>query len=114
MSPRRRRVRLQQLGAALLAELRARLSTGELTTVSLAARTCFSQPHISNLLSGRRALTIQSADALMLGLGLTTEDLLTLALDADQPDPPPLAAIPISSYGRKIGRGPRMHIHAAA
>jgi plasmid maintenance system antidote protein VapI len=108
-----RRVRLQQLGDALLSELRGRLARGELTTVSLAQRTHFSQPHISNLLRGRRALTIESADALMLSLGLTTEDLLMIALDVD-PDPPPAPAIPISSYGHRLGRGPRMHVHRPA
>ena len=107
-------VRIQALSASLLAELRDRLARSEISQTSLAKRTCLSQPHISALLTGRRKLTIATADALMLGLGITTEELLTIALDKQPPPAPPPVATAHNSYGVRIGHGPRMHIFTGA
>jgi len=82
------RLRFTQLSQALLTEIRRRQRNGEISVAALAAETCLSQPHITNILAGRRNLTIQTADAILLGLGLATEDLLRIALD-NQPPPPP-------------------------
>ena len=102
--------RFRDLARALIAELRSRQAQGELSTTALAERTCFSQAHISNLLTGRRQLTITTADALMLGLRLTTEDLLRRALDRDVPDaPPPHVTSP--AHGKHQPNLPRIHFH---
>lgn len=49
----------------------------QLSTVDLAHRTGYSQPHISQLLTGKRSMTIEAADALILALHLQPADVLT-------------------------------------
>jgi transcriptional regulator with XRE-family HTH domain len=97
------------LAAALLAELRRRRERGDCTTASLARRTMYSQPQIWRLLAGQRAITLESADALMLGAGITAAELVAAAAPRREPlmEPRPERA----GYGVRLGRGPVMHVH---
>lgn len=102
---------LGQLSAALLAEINRQVKARELTTYYLAKCTALSQPHISNILAGRRKLTIQTADALALALRLTTNHLLELALDAQTPPPPPHTQTPTARPRNRRPNIPRIHFH---
>ncbi len=53
-----------------------RVRNGEITERGLARRTGISQPHIHNVLKGKRFFSWEAADAVLLELGLTVEDLV--------------------------------------
>ena len=56
--------------------LRAKVSSGELTERSLARTTGISQPHIHNVLKGKRGLSTEMADAILYHLGMDLIDLI--------------------------------------
>jgi len=59
----------------LLAGLKMRIRTGELTERRLALRVGLSQPHMHNILTGERDLTIDVADRILDELNLSALDL---------------------------------------
>jgi len=66
----------------LIRNLVIRVRNGEITERGLARRTGISQPHIHNVLKGKRFFSWEAADAVLLELGLTIEDLV------DDEEPP--------------------------
>ena len=60
----------------LIDEARARIRNGEITERSLARMAGVSQPHVHNLLKGRRELSRASADRLLKAMRLSVTDLL--------------------------------------
>jgi transcriptional regulator with XRE-family HTH domain len=64
----------------LILNLRERVRTGEITERRLARVTGVSQPHLHNVLSGKRLLSIEMADQILRHLHLELLDLL----DPDQ------------------------------
>ncbi len=60
-----------------LIELAARkVRSGDITERGLARRSGLSQPHLHNVIKGIRSLSNDTADRLMLGLGISVNDLL--------------------------------------
>ena len=88
------------LNKRILDATRARIRAGEITERRLAEITHWSQPHISNVLTGKRPLNEHMADALVLALWLEpidlygAEQLLRWAhgIEPWQPTPPAIAA----------------------
>lgn len=66
----------EELQSRLLLSLRMRLSNGELTERRLARLTGISQPHVHNVLKGKRVFSPQAADQILHRLGLSVLDLL--------------------------------------
>lgn len=66
----------QELQRRLTAHLRERIRNGELTERSLARVTGISQPHIHNVLKGKRGFSAETADAVLRVLKLNILDLL--------------------------------------
>ncbi len=64
------------LQQALLENLRWRIRSGEATERGLARHTGISQPHLHNVLKGRRVLSFDKADELLVRLNLDLLDLL--------------------------------------
>lgn len=60
----------------LIQHVHARVQRGELTERGLARHTGISQPHLHNVLKGRRALSPPMADLLLRHLHITLLDLL--------------------------------------
>ncbi len=56
--------------------LRERVRSGELTERRLALLTGLSQPHIHNVLNGKRSLSLESADVILRILQIDLLDLL--------------------------------------
>jgi transcriptional regulator with XRE-family HTH domain len=67
----------------LRAEIQRRISVGEWTERALARHAGVSQPHLNQVLKGRKHLSIEMADRLRQTLGLGIADLLK------EPDPEP-------------------------
>src|SRR5579884_1081414 len=65
----------QDAQARLLAHVRARICNGELTERSLASKLGISQPHINNVLKGRRSLSIEIGDLLLNYFHFSLEEL---------------------------------------
>ncbi len=65
----------RQLESRLIATLRERIRSGELTERGTARLTGLSQPHIHNVLKGKRSLSAEAADAILLAVNLDTVDL---------------------------------------
>jgi len=61
----------------LIHHLNQSLQTGEITERGLARRVGISQPHIHNVLKGKRLLSWESADALLRELDLSLLDLVS-------------------------------------
>lgn len=61
----------------LVAHLRSRVRSGELTERGLARATGISQPHIHNVLKGMRTLSVEYADQIVTHFQLSVSDLLT-------------------------------------
>lgn len=68
-------MRFAVLQARLLVRLDSRLRNGEITVRRLALRAGISQPHLTNILRGRRALTAHTADLILDALDLSLYDL---------------------------------------
>jgi predicted transcriptional regulator len=62
----------------LVAELQLQVKNGQITERGLARRTGISQPHIHNVLKGKRLFSWEAADAVLLELKMTTADLRKL------------------------------------
>jgi transcriptional regulator with XRE-family HTH domain len=60
----------------LVSHIRYRVSNGEISERSLARLTGISQPHINNVLKGKRVLSAQMADQIMACLHIDLTDLL--------------------------------------
>jgi len=65
-----------QLRRQLITLLKARLGNGELSERRLALLTGISQPHIHNVLKGRKKLSPELADLILSRLGISVMDLL--------------------------------------
>ena len=65
-----------ELERRLLADIRERVRRGDLTERGLARLAGVSQPHIHNVLKGKRDLSIETADAILSALGIDLLDLL--------------------------------------
>jgi len=81
--------RFEEALRRLLHIARARIRSGETSERRLALLAGFSQPHLHNLLAGKRALRPGTADRLLAVLALTLEDLL-----ASRAPPGPDAVVP--------------------
>jgi transcriptional regulator with XRE-family HTH domain len=66
----------QELHGYLAEYVAARVRSGELTERGLARRAGISQPHLHNILKGKRSFSSHSADQVLRELGLTVFDLL--------------------------------------
>jgi plasmid maintenance system antidote protein VapI len=66
------------LQALLIRHLRQRIHRGEITERSLARITGISQPHLHNVLKGKRLFSIEMADRILSHLQLDLRSLLEL------------------------------------
>jgi hypothetical protein len=66
----------QELRERLVAHLRERVSSGELTERGLARISGVSQPHIHNVLKGKRVLSLEMSDAVLRQLRIDLLDLV--------------------------------------
>jgi antitoxin component HigA of HigAB toxin-antitoxin module len=69
-----------RLQTQLIQHLRKRIHSGEITERSLARLTGISQPHLHNVLKGKRLLSLEMADRILLHLQLD----LKFLMDAEQ------------------------------
>lgn len=72
----------QELHGQLRLELLRRIERGDLTGTALARQSGFQQAHISNFLTGKRALSLEGLDRVLVAQNLTVEELLPLDLSA--------------------------------
>jgi transcriptional regulator with XRE-family HTH domain len=66
----------QQLEARFLEDLRRRIRSGELTECQLARLSGISQPHVHNVLKGKRLLSMELADTILHVLRLDLLDMI--------------------------------------
>ena len=66
----------QELQRRLVSHLRQRILNGELTERHLARITGVSQPHIHNVLKGKRYFSVKMADQILLTMRMDVIDLL--------------------------------------
>lgn len=66
----------EELQRRLVSHLRRRISSGELTERNLARLTHISQPHMHNVLKGKRTFSIQAADTVLRELQIDILDLI--------------------------------------
>jgi predicted transcriptional regulator len=66
----------EQLHARLVKHLQRRVRNGEITERGLSRLTGVSQPHIHNVLKGKRLLSLSRADGILRQLHLDVLDLL--------------------------------------
>jgi len=71
-----RLVTFERLQMYLIQHLRDRIHNGEITERSLARVTGISQPHLHNVLKGKRLLSIQKLDRIVSYLELDLIDLI--------------------------------------
>ena len=69
-------VTFESLQLKLIQHLRQRVHNGELTERSLARVTDISQPHLHNVLKGKRLLSMQKLDRILSYLELDLQDLI--------------------------------------
>jgi transcriptional regulator with XRE-family HTH domain len=69
-------VTFAQLQQRLLGQLRHRIQSGESTERSLARLAGISQPHLHNVMKGKRMLSIEMADTILHNLRIDLLDLL--------------------------------------
>lgn len=60
----------------LLDHLRRRVQSGEATERGLARQAGLSQPHLHNVLKGKRLLSVDMADGILRNLGMNVLDLI--------------------------------------
>jgi transcriptional regulator with XRE-family HTH domain len=65
-----------ELHRRFVTHLRQRVSRGEITERGLARTTGVSQPHIHNVLKGKRSFSVEMADAILYHLNLDLVDLI--------------------------------------
>jgi hypothetical protein len=75
-------INFQGLQTRLVVHLRHRVRSGEITERSLARVTGLSQPHLHNVLKGKRFLSVGKSDQILHQLHL---DLMDLIESSDQP-----------------------------
>lgn len=73
-----------QVQMRLVAHLRDKVRSGEATERGLARVTGISQPHIHNVLKGKKLFSSEMSDKLLLGLNLDILDLLESAEFAEK------------------------------
>jgi predicted transcriptional regulator len=66
----------QELNVRLIAHLRDRISSGEISERGLARLTGVSQPHIHNVLKGKRTFSTEISDIILFFLKLDLLDLI--------------------------------------
>jgi hypothetical protein len=66
----------QELQQRLIADLRERVRSGEATERGLARMTGVSQPHMHNVMKGKRLLSLGSTDQILRHLGIEVLDLV--------------------------------------
>jgi hypothetical protein len=71
------------LQSLLIRHLRQRIHSGEITERSLARVIGISQPHLHNVLKGKRLLSLEMADRVLSHLHLDLRSLLELAEDPE-------------------------------
>ena len=69
-------VTFERLQLNLIQHLRDRVHSGELTERSLARITGISQPHLHNVLKGKRLLSLEKLDRILAYLELDLRDLI--------------------------------------
>jgi predicted transcriptional regulator len=69
-------ITFQALQARLVVHLRHRVRSGEITERSLARVTGISQPHLHNVLKGKRFLSVEKSDQILHQLHLDLMDLI--------------------------------------
>ena len=84
----------------LLERLRFQIAAGSLTVRRLAGQIGISQPHMQNMVSGKRAMTVEMADRLLEFLGISPLDLATGAelggaLERVAPSPELIRYVPL-------------------
>lgn len=107
-SPRDSAVRaagFQELGGRLLDQLRGRIGRGELSGRSLARLLRCSQPHVHNVLHGRRSLTPEFADRLLRVLGIPLLSLLTQEELGGLAPPGAVDFVPTPLLAGRLGAG---------
>ncbi len=67
----------EQLQKRFVEQVREKVRSGEITERSLARTTGISQPHIHNVLKGRRAFSCAMADTILHHLRMDLMDLVT-------------------------------------
>ena len=79
----------------LIEALRDRIRHGEFTERGLARRAGISQPHLHNVLNGRREMSVRTADSLLEAVGITIAGLLDRsAQPRDKPREPADPSLP--------------------
>jgi Cro/C1-type HTH DNA-binding domain len=66
----------ERLQIQLICHLRKRIHSGEITERSLARVTGISQPHLHNVLKGKRLLSLEKADRILSHLQLDLKSLM--------------------------------------
>lgn len=66
----------QELRRRLIADLRERVRSGEATERGLARTTGVSQPHMHNVLKGKRRLSLETTDEILRQLDMEVLDLV--------------------------------------
>lgn len=67
---------LKDIHERLTEHICIKVRNGELTERGLARRAGISQPHLHNVLKGKKSLSLESADIVMRELGLSVIDLI--------------------------------------
>lgn len=70
-------MRLRDVHTRILAELRHRISNGEISERACARLLAISQPHMNNVLKGRRTLSPELADTILIRFNLNVLDFAT-------------------------------------
>jgi plasmid maintenance system antidote protein VapI len=65
----------RQLESRLVSMLRDKIRSGELTERGSARLTGLSQPHVHNVLKGKRSLSMDAADSILVAMHLDVADL---------------------------------------
>ena len=68
----------RELERQLISFLQAKVRSGEVTERALARSIGVSQPHIHNVLKGKRSLSLDTADAILHRLRVDVTDLIAL------------------------------------
>jgi hypothetical protein len=95
----------RELTRRLIRYLNGMVSRGEISERGLARLTLYSQPHIHNVLNGRRVMTIDLADQIMAMLNLPLAFLLSQDEISGRVSGPPADVLPVPILGGSLGGG---------
>lgn len=95
----------RELTRRLIRHLNGMVRRGEISERGLARLTLYSQPHIHNVLNGRRVMTIDLADQIMAMLNLPLAFLLSQDEISGRVSGPPADALPVPILGGSLGGG---------